>query len=231
VSLFHPSGPLAGGFVLVCLLAGPACGRDEVPTLALTEPADVMGTVAAPTALDPCDLVRLPQVAADPVRRLEYREVAEAAVPEAVDDRAWPGPDEVFDVSTLAAVDRLWDALDHRCGRPDDAGRCRNLVVASLADPFGRLAAGEPAPELAAAFELAVANLTEVRDLAGDAALVRALDVHVAALDAARSALAAGGWGADDFAALDAVAGDLVALGEPEVVEPLLQLQHDCGLG
>lgn len=130
----------------------------------------------------------------------------------------------------LTRMDAMWDGLDEHCGVEPERQRCRDLVMVALADPLGWGSIGEDPVEVEAAFDLALANLTDLRAVAQDEGLQHALDAQIRFTAGARDAFARAGWGPDGFAEMEDIQADIVVLGSAEVTGPLFALESQCGL-
>lgn len=200
--------------------AGPAAVEEAEGALA-----------PAATADDVCDLVDVPEVMADPARWRDYLPALEALPLEDHVRDAVAGLDGDEDaVPTLIGVlDAVWDVVEDHCGVDAARRQCRSLLMYGMADPFGLGAAGGEPAEVEAAFDIAISNLEALREHSDDPALHHAVDAHVRVTVGARNAFESVGWSPDGLAAMEDLEADILVLGAPDVVEPLLAVETSCG--
>ena len=239
----------AGALALLLVLAA-GCGRSSSaePPLVMLEP-DQGGSSVVPSSASPpsppvpaastdgevCAFALDPEVSGDLSRWPEYRDVLDEALPPEVDvDEVLTllaEPRSVLTPRRIAALDDVWTVLDERCGATPHRVRCRSLMFYMLADPLARAANGEDRAELEAAFDLAVEKLEVlVGALAAEPQVADAVEAHLRVVRAARESMAAAGWRPEGLNALEPMAEEMMALGDPSVTEPLGFLEGGCGL-
>jgi hypothetical protein len=220
--------------VAAIALAGCARSGQAEPPVVLLEPRPGAAAEQAAPGPELCDLVDDAEVAVDPARWHRYLPALEAVAPPGLDLAAIvadlaAGADAT--PTRLAGLDRIWDLVDERCHPEGLDAQCRNLIMIGLADPLGWGARGADPVEVEAAFDLALTNLDDLAGRTSDPALRAALEVHRRVTAGARDAFAAAGWGPGGLDGLAPVEADMVALGTPEVFEPVAALQSACGFG
>lgn len=244
----HPPLRRAGALALLLALAA-GCGHSSSarpPLVSLgpnqSEGAAPAGTsppgspvAATPAGDEVCEFALDPEVSGDLTRWPEHREVLDEALPPEVDvDEVLTllaDPHSILTPRRIAALDDVWTVLDQRCGASPHRVRCRSLMFYMMADPLARAAAGEDPAEVEAAFDVAIEKLEVlVAALPTEPWVADAVAAHLRVIQAARQALAAAGWRPGGFDALEPLAEDMAALGDPSVTEPLGSLEGGCGL-
>jgi hypothetical protein len=211
---------------------GPARSVTVVAASVPPDPPEAGGSAPDAAALDLCELARDADLAADLGRWPEYRQPLAGAMP-SVDVDALPadlGPQAVLTPRRIAAMDLVWDTVDARCGVEPLRRQCRSLLFMALADPLGRGASGEDPGEVEVAFDVALANLDDLRSATEDPALLSSLAAHHRVTAAARVSFEATGFRPEGLGGLEPLVDDLVALTEPELLDPLEELERACGM-
>lgn len=202
----------------------------EPPEVTVGDPAVVSVQEDRP---DVCGLVNDPDLVLDVGAWESSIPELESILPPGTDVRgvlADVAEDAASTPTRLARMDAMWDGLDEHCGVEPDQQQCRDLVMVALADPLGWGSTGEDAVEVEAAFDLALANLIDMRAAAQDEGLQHALDAQITFTTGARDAFARAGWGPDGLAEMEDIQADIVVLGSAEVTGPLFALESRCGL-
>lgn len=196
------------------------------------EPAGLDAGDEAAGGRDACDLVRERELASDATRWVDYVPALQALVPAEFDVAAFVA-EIVADVPTtpsfMARLDQLFDAVDAHCDQDPLAEQCRSLTVIALTDALGWAARSDDPAEIETGFAVATANWRDLRDRVAGDDLRRAVDANLRFLTDAGAALAAVGWGPDRLDVLEPLEDQIVALAELEVIEPLYELEAQCG--